>query len=155
MVCFFLPVFYDGISFSLLFFPRLLYLHPLLLKPIYDTKAPGGDRKALTIPLPQTRSTTQTRALLNTNAPNLPQLPIAHVISLGIGLSRWSPCVRNPAAEILRMRTTRETPSTTGPTTVLRLHGKEYYEGQGTSNCKVLMWQKLLPFPGISAILFC
>lgn len=99
--------------------------HLLLLKPIHDAKAPGDDRKALTIPLPQMRSTTQTRALLNTNAPNLPQLLMA--LAVHLGPSRWSPCVPKPAAEILKRRRMRERRTTTGPPTVQRLHGMEYH----------------------------
>lgn len=103
----------------------LLYPHPPRLKPIHNPKAPGEDRKALTMPLPQMKSTTQTRALLNTNAPNLPQLPTALEVSLDHGLSLWSPYAPNLDPETLRRRPRRETPSITGPTTALRLHGKK------------------------------
>lgn len=122
--CFFSPVFFDGISFYSPVFSRT---HPLWLKPIHDAKVPGDDKKALTIPLPLMRSTTQTRAHLNTNAPNLPQLPTVRGLSPVLGLSRWSPWVPNPAAEILRMTIEREKLTTTGPTTVQRLHGREFF----------------------------
>lgn len=100
-----------------------LFFH---LKSIHNTKAPGGGRKALTISLPQTKSTTQTRPLLNPNAPNLPQLPTAHVTRLEP--SRWSSCIQNPAAETLRTRATGRAPSLTGLVTVLRLHGRSMFE---------------------------
>lgn len=119
---FFLPVFFDGLCFPLPFF-QLSCLLCHTLKPFHDTKAPGDDRKALTIPLPQMRSTTQARAFLNTNAPNLPQLFTAPGLNPGLGLIRWSPCAQNPA-EIQGMKTVREKLFTIGPITARRLHGK-------------------------------
>lgn len=66
---------YSFMAFFLSSTPLPQRIHPPLhlpkLKPIHNTKALGDGRRALTIPLPQMRSTTQTRALLKTNAPNL------------------------------------------------------------------------------------
>lgn len=69
-------------------------------------------------------SMTQSRALLKTNAPNL-QLSTARVLSLEPDLSPWSPCIQNRAAKNRRTTNVKEKLSTTGPITVLRLHGNE------------------------------
>lgn len=87
------------------------------LKTIGNGKALGGGRRALTILLPQMRSTTQTGATLNTNAPNLPQLFKVHAVSL------WWRGIPSPTAETLK-RKSRERASTAGPPTVLRSLGK-------------------------------
>lgn len=110
--------FYSPVTFSTLPSPPCL---------THIAKAPEDGRKALTIPLPQMRSTTQTRAPLNTNAPNLPQLPTAHGVSHDPGLSQLSPCTQNPAEQTLRMNGVRISLLTAGPITLLRLHGKEQF----------------------------
>lgn len=104
--------------------------------PTQCSKALGDDRKAPIIPLPQTMtSMTQSRALLQTNAPNLPQLYTAHSLSPEPELSLWSPCIT--AAKTRRKTSQKEKLWTTGPTTVQRLHGKETWlhfsaSGSGT-----------------------
>lgn len=103
------------------FFPPSVAATPSLTMP----KAPGDGRRALTTRLPQTRSTTRTRAPLNTNAPNLPQPPTARAVSRDLGRSRWSLCTRKAAPRTRRTTAARTNPSTVGPITVLRLHGEE------------------------------
>lgn len=112
------------VSFVLLspFFPPLLSPLP---PPLTTAKAPGDGRRALTIRLPQTRSTTRTRAPLNTNAPNLPQPPTARGVSRDLGLSRWSLCTRKAAPRTRRTTAARAKPTTAGPITALRLRGEE------------------------------
>lgn len=93
--------------------------------PLATPKAPGDGRRALTIRPPQTRSTTRTRAPLNTNAPNLPQPPTARGVSRDLGLSRWSLCTRRAAPRTRRTTGARTKPSTAGPITAPRLRGEE------------------------------
>lgn len=124
--------FLAGASFSHLF-SQLLCPRPSSLKPIHNAKAPGGDTKALATLVPQMRSMTPTRSLLNTNAPKLPQLPTRTV---SLGPSRWSPCAQNLAVEILRTRATRGTLSKIGPPTVLRSHGKNAEEFVEYQKCR-------------------
>lgn len=104
------------------------HLSPPLLSPfpppLATPKAPGDGRRALTIRLPQTRSTTRTRAPLNTNAPNLPQHPTARGVSRDHGLSRWSLCTRKAAPRTRRTTAARTKPMA-GPITALRLRGEE------------------------------
>lgn len=105
-------------------FPNLSTLTFSKLKTLTNIKALGGDIKALTILLPQMRSTTQTGAVWNTRDPNLPQFLIVHIVSSDP--NRWLPGIQDPAAEILKRRITRERPSTAGLLTVLKLHGKKF-----------------------------
>lgn len=115
MAVFFPGVFFHGTFSSVSSSPTCLFSPPPL-KTIGNGKALGGGRRALTIPLPQMRSTTQTGATLNTNAPNLPQLLKVPAVSL------WWRGIRSPT-ETLR-RKSRERASTAGLHTVRRLPGK-------------------------------
>lgn len=108
-----------------------LFFLPPLLSPsphsLAAPKAPGDGRRARTIRPPRTRSTTPTRAPLNTNAPNPPQPPTARAVSRDLGRSRWWRCTRKATPPTRRTSAARRNTSTAGPTTALRLRGEEAF----------------------------
>ena len=98
----------------------MVLLSFLLLLP-HNAKAPGGGRKVQTIPLPQMRSMTPTRALLNPNVPNLLQLPKA--LAASPAPSQWSHCAPGPGPKTLKMRIRTGRPFKIGQLTAQRSLG--------------------------------